>query len=252
MSLPKSIPKPKTRPIPRSTSPFSGDSKILLLKERMNQVFSNMKSPLKLSNSITSEQCSKETRIKISTPTKNPESETLESFLSSNGFENYINCFQENLITLEDLPFLTKEDLNSMKLPIGPRNRLMKIIKSLDMKNDPKNQNDISKREMLNQCEEIPSGPRIKDEVDKFMNDLSQFSKRSEQKIKPLSREQSMESFDSDINNQKLLDNVLGILKEISDKQNIMMKAIEENQKAIGILKRQIGVRKNKNMYSEY
>lgn len=252
MSLPRATAKPKTRPIPRSTSPLSSDSKILLLKQRMNQVFSNMKSPLKLSNSSTTEQCSKETRIKIPTPTKSSEPETIENFLSSNGFELYINCFQENQITLEDLPFLTKEDLNSMKLPIGPRNRLMKIIDGLGTKNDPRNQNDMSKREVLNHYENTPKGPRIKDEVDKFMNDLSQFSKRSEQKPKPLSREQSMESFESDINNQKLFDNVLGILKEISDKQNFMMRAIEENQRAISTLKVQMAARKNKYMYSEY
>jgi hypothetical protein len=199
-----------------------------------------MRSPLKPSNSpVTQDFHSKETRVRTPSIKKSFGEEGIEDFLSSNGFENYINYFQENQLTFADLPYLTKEDLNDMKMPIGPRNRLIKLIENMDIKDEVRSNNEPSKRENANHYETSPMRSDLRDEVDKFMSELSQFSKRSEQQIRPPSIEPSSESFDSELNSQRIFDNVLLLLKDISDKQNFMMKAIEENQKAITTLRQQ-------------
>ena len=234
--------KPRNRTAPRNSS-TSKDPKLLLIKQKISQIASNMRSPLKPSNSSkTPDSQMGETRIRTPPRRKSNKPETLESFLISNGFENCINYFVENQITLVDFPYLTKEDLNDMSIPIGPRNRLLKLIEKMD------------KQETSSHYEASPKRAGIRDEVDKFMNELSQFSKRSEQRFRPSSREQSLDtSFDSEINSQRMCDNVIVMLKDISEKQNFMMKAIEENQKAIANLRTQYANnRKNRCICSEY
>ena len=46
--------------------------------------------------------------------------------------EYIYNKFKDNYITYNDLKFLTKEDLIEMKIPIGPRNRIIKFIEQLN------------------------------------------------------------------------------------------------------------------------
>jgi len=195
-----------------------------------------MRSPLKPSNSsILSETVSRETRIR--TPSKKNLQDSLEDFLISNGFESLLPNFQENQLGLSDLPFLTKDDLVDMRIPIGPRNRLVKLIETMD------------KPENNSHYEASPKRMGLRDEVDKFMSELSQFSKRSEPKFRPSSREQSLEaSFENEISSQKMCENILLVLRDISEKQSFMMKAIEENQKAIAVLRQQ-GLRKKKYEY---
>jgi SAM domain (Sterile alpha motif) len=226
MSMSRIPNKHRNRTAPRPLSP-NHDPKLLLIKQRINQIASNMRSPLKPSNqSLTPESHLKETRIR--TPPRKEASDTLEDFLSLNGFDSYIQLFQDNQITIQDLPYITKEDLIDMKIPIGPRNRLITCINNWNTKDIPP------------QYEASPKRLGLKDEVDKFMNELSQFSKRSEPRVRPSSRDQSLEaSFDSEVSSQRICSNILGMLKDISDKQGFMMRAIEENQKAIASLRLQ-------------
>jgi len=42
--------------------------------------------------------------------------------------KDYIEVFQENQITLEDLPYLTEEDLKDLDLPYSYRKRLLGVI----------------------------------------------------------------------------------------------------------------------------
>ena len=163
----------------------------------------------------------------------------MEDFLISNQLENYVDLFIENQISIEDLPFLTKEDLIDMKLPIGPRNRLLKIIENKGFKTDGLSRNHSS-----------PKKIEIKEEVDRFMTELSQFSKRSEPRLKNSSRNLSLDtSFDSEMNSQRFCENLTMVIKEIGEKQNFMMKAIEENQRAIALLRQEYFC-KNKNRCS--
>ena len=49
----------------------------------------------------------------------------LEIFLRKLGLENYLYVFKANQISGKDLALLSKEDLVDMKIPIGPRNRIL-------------------------------------------------------------------------------------------------------------------------------
>ncbi|OMJ80221.1 hypothetical protein SteCoe_19586 [Stentor coeruleus] len=245
--------KPRNRTAPRASSP-SENPMLMLIKQRINQNASNTKSPLKPSNSpIYKESISKETRPKVSLKRKLSSAENIEDFLLANGFERYVNYFTESQITLADLPYLTKEDFNDMKMPIGPRNRLMKLIENLNIKDEVKSNYELSRREIASNYEPSTMRSGLRDEVDKFMTELSQFSKRSEQKVRPSSRDQSLESFDSEIGSRGICESILSLLRDISEKQNIMMKSIEENQKAISTLKVQyLNSKKSKCMCSDY
>lgn len=240
MSASRITTKPRNRTAPRNPSPSSYGSNIYSFKQHINQIALNMRSPLKLSNfSNTPDLHSKQSRIRTPSLPKSSEPENIEEFLSANGFENYITFFKENQLTLKDLPYLTKEDLIDMKIPIGPRNRLIKIIEGMENKDEARSNYEPTRRENVSQSEISPKRAVIRDEVDKFMSELSQFSKRSEPRIRASSRDQSLESFDSDLNSQRLFDNVFCLLKDISNKQNIMIHAIKENQKAIKVLRQQ-------------
>lgn len=245
--------KPRNRTAPRVSSP-SENPMLMLIKQRINQNATNTKSPLKPSNSpINKEFISKETRPKVSLKRKLSGADNIEVFLSANGFERYVNYFTESQITLADLPYLTKEDFNDMKMPIGPRNRLIKLIEDLNIKDEVKSNYELSRRENTSNYEPSTMRSGLRDEVDKFMTELSQFSKRSEQKVRPSSRDQSLESFDSEIGNRGVCESILSLLRDISEKQNVMMKAIEENQKAISTLRVQyLNSRKNKCTCSDY
>ena len=216
---------------PRTSSP-SRDPKLLLIKQRINQIASKMKSPLRPSNrSLTAEAPKRENRIRTPPKQRLPDPEGLEEFLQVNGLEKYLSFFQENQLTIQDVPFLTKDDLIDMRLPIGPRNRLLKIIEGMNLETKP---------EASSRYESSPKRIGLKDEVDKFMQELSQFSKRSEPKPRQSSREQSFDaSFESECTSQKMLEGIFGLLREISDKQNFIMKAVEENQRSVIALKQQ-------------
>ena len=52
--------------------------------------------------------------------------------LTNLGLENLYSKFKDNFITYNDLNFLTKEDFIEMKIPIGPRNRIINFIEEFN------------------------------------------------------------------------------------------------------------------------
>ena len=52
--------------------------------------------------------------------------------LSNLGLENLYSKFKDNFITYNDLKFLSKDDFVEMKIPIGPRNRIIHFIKEFN------------------------------------------------------------------------------------------------------------------------
>jgi hypothetical protein len=52
--------------------------------------------------------------------------------LTNLGLENLYSKFKENFITYNDLIFLTKDDFIEMKIPIGPRNRIIHFIEEFN------------------------------------------------------------------------------------------------------------------------
>lgn len=88
--------------------------------------------------------------LSTKTPNFTKKKESLESILKDIGMNDYIEVFQENQITLEDLPYLTEEDLKDLDLPYSYRKILLGVIQdfseeeeyledqSLEAKENPK------------------------------------------------------------------------------------------------------------------
>ena len=220
--------KSKNRTAPRNSSPTK-DPKFLMIRQRINEIASSMRSPLKsLKASMTPDPSNKENSMRTPRP-KTAKRETLDEFLHLNNLENYAYIFKENQVTMQDLPFLTKEDLIDMKLPIGPRKRLLSLVENME--------NNITVPAIL---ERSPKRYGINEEVDKFMTESSQFSKRSEPNVRYSSKNISLDvSFESEMHTQRICDSISGVIKELRGKQSFMMKAIEENQRAIAAIRLQ-------------
>ncbi|CAG9319888.1 unnamed protein product [Blepharisma stoltei] len=52
----------------------------------------------------------------------------MTQFLKSLDLEKFQEVFQKQMVTFHDLKFLTREDLADMKIPIGPRNRILRAL----------------------------------------------------------------------------------------------------------------------------
>ena len=134
----------------------------------------------------------------------------IENLFLSNGLEKYLSIFKYNGITLADLPYLNKEDLIDLDIPIGPRNRILHLVQS-----EKENQN-LEKRPKTDFL-------RINSNVSKKSEKFSNFSK-------------PQKSDNQDRNKDFLFSQVLSQLKDINNKQTLMMKQICENQRDISEL----------------
>lgn len=188
-----------------------------------------------------------ENEIRVRTPPKkhSPDQwaktklDPLADFLNSVGLEELINVFNEHQVSFEDLQYITKEDLIDMNISIGPRNRIFNAISNLQNENIGTRLQSEPKEDYNNQLNTHTSPKRLqlKEEVDQFMSELTQLSKRNETRNRPSSRQQSFDSnsFES-AQSQRSFDTLKSMLIDISEKQEFMMKAIRENQRAISIL----------------
>lgn len=160
--------------------------------------------------------------------------ENLDQFLDNLGLAEYVNVFKRNEISLEDLPLLSKDDLIDLKIPIGPRNRILNILRSnFEIRSDPSSKPPR------------PQKVEKKDEVDLFLSQLSLMTKQSESKGRPSSR-MSSESTTESVQSQNY-DALAYLVRDMGEKQNMMLKAIEESQRSIATLinKGQIPIRRN-------
>mmetsp|Transcript_6843 Transcript_6843/g.12407 ORF Transcript_6843/g.12407 Transcript_6843/m.12407 type:complete len:121 (-) Transcript_6843:501-863(-) len=56
----------------------------------------------------------------------------MRNFLISLNLDGLYDVLKDNQVSFQDLPLLTKEDLVDLQVPIGPRNRLLKAIQTVD------------------------------------------------------------------------------------------------------------------------
>ena len=89
---------------------------------------------------------------------------TILFILTNLGLEDLFLKFKENRITYNDLQFLTKEDFIEMKIPIGPRNRIIHFIQEMQRNKAPldfeslRNFIDKYKKKISNQNQNINFG----------------------------------------------------------------------------------------------
>ena len=62
--------------------------------------------------------------------------DSLENWLATHGFERFNEKFAEQEIDLDTLSQITEDHLREMAIPIGPRLKLMRAIKSLQAGSD--------------------------------------------------------------------------------------------------------------------
>ena len=105
--------------------------------------------------------------------------------LTNLGLENIYSNFKDNFIVYDDLKFLTKDDFIEMKIPIGPRNRIMHFIEEL---NKIENQLDFNElKSFIDEYKKAYSGNFLKNQKKPnsnilFFNSLNENNK-SEKKF---------------------------------------------------------------------
>lgn len=152
-----------------------------------------------------------------------------ERFLEEVGLEKYVSLFKDNEITIEDIPLLTREDLIDLKLPIGPRNRLMNIIKD-------KFESSKIQRQLVQTKNMGENRHNVREDTESYLDNHSQNMKTLNPKERPSSR-QSMDSISTEsIRSPISYDEVVQMLNNMREQQNIMLRAIQENQRVVAML----------------
>ena len=98
--------------------------------------------------------------------------------LTNLGLENLFTKFKDNFIIYNDLIFLTKDDFIEMKIPIGPRNRIIHFIEELK-----KNGNNLDFEELkifLEKYKKLISGNKPKTRNYKNKNNNEENNKKDE------------------------------------------------------------------------
>jgi SAM domain (Sterile alpha motif) len=141
---------------------------------------------------------------------------SLEDLFISNGLEKYINIFKANDVRFQDLPNITIENLIEFKIPIGPRNRILKLIVEINKENGF----------MLSQPSPRPHF---------HTQDLKNFDRHvfSNSSSCPKSSSRSKSNLGYENNRKNNYNELVFMLKSIESTQSKMMKAILDNQKAI-------------------
>lgn len=223
------------------------------INQRISQIVSNIKNPLKLSNSsLTPEPTHSESMPKnlcvqenkkivskqlgyynsISRDLRTCDKGILEEFLISNGFQSFLVVFQDNQISYEDLKYLTKQDLNDMKIPVGPRNRFIKFMEGQGDENYTATRPETF----------LDKSRAKKDTI------IKEPGEKKCMKFKHSSRKASMDiSFDSEFDFLVTGNSMTETSKDFNEQQYIIMKAIEDNQKIIEFFRKQMD---SKTIYS--
>ncbi len=55
----------------------------------------------------------------------------IAQWLEGLGLGQYVQAFAENSVELDHLPYLTEEDLEGLRIPLGPRRKLQAAIEAL-------------------------------------------------------------------------------------------------------------------------
>lgn len=196
--------------IPPRASSAASENRIMVIKQKVSDIAGTMKSSSKLSGSSSlSETWGKE---------ENNDDSKLDALFHSYKLENYLQVFKENKISIKDLNLITKEDLIDMKIPIGPRNRILKIIENFDSNQERVESASLHKKD------------EIKESVEKFMAEVLDLSRRKTSSSIHSYREESEFKPES---SKDLFEEIKYVLKEINDKQKKMMSLLKENNREI-------------------
>ena len=131
--------------------------------------------PKKIDVRMVDSNCSNSNLIDINTRSRDNnniyDDKKILFILINLGLENLFLKFKDNFITFNDLKFLTKDDFIEMKIPIGPRNRIIHFIEALK-----KNENELDFEELnicLEKYKKFLSGnkPKTRNIKSKYINE---------------------------------------------------------------------------------
>lgn len=167
--------------------------------------------------------------------------ETLNLFLRRLGLEDYEPAFLENQVTSEDLPLLTRDDLADMGIPIGPRNRILSALQSetLETPLSSKREPSIYQSSPGSSTCSSKSAMRLQlhQEVQQFISGINTAEQRRKQQLKPqVTPEVKPVKPPRDTKSQSTNDSMAKMIEDLARRQELMMKAIEQNSQAMKML----------------
>jgi len=127
------------------------------------------------------------------------------------GLEDLFNKFKDNFITFNDLYFLTKEDFIEMKIPIGPRNRIIHFIQELK-----KIENNLDFEGLKNFIE------KYKKLINEYKPNINENNKNNDEIFKSEDK--------IDLNNNNFIDNYSQYESEKNDNLSILDKFKNDSQ----------------------
>jgi len=145
------------------------------------------------------------------------------------GLQEYLEAFEANQITMEDLQLLTKEDLCELGLPIGPRNRILRATGKLAVPKFNRSQANQEVSAFLKEVDNIryrkaQTSRRVKlTDLSSFLNEISQKQQRimnqihkNKSTIKNLSKSHSQASLRRTVSPSKFASSIRKALYNIS------------------------------------
>jgi hypothetical protein len=189
----------------------------------------------------------------------------LNEFLAQLELEEFSNLFRENRINYDDLKLLSKEDLAELKIPVGPRNRILHAlgkITSTDIKNEIEtvlqpihtNRDSItssqpdsisltsnSRRTVSPSPVQETSRGKLKGEVESFIWELQSMYKRRRKESREASKSLDMDhstTIDASTGRSSKYSTVASMLKDVCSHQEEMMRVIQFNHKEIQSLRK--------------
>mmetsp|Transcript_19567 Transcript_19567/g.35884 ORF Transcript_19567/g.35884 Transcript_19567/m.35884 type:complete len:300 (+) Transcript_19567:2407-3306(+) len=163
------------------------------------------------------------------------ELDSLGAFLKRLGLEDYESVFIDNQISPEDLPLLTREDLADMGIPIGPRNRILNALQAERL------ETPLSSKRETSLCQASPGSTsssksavrlQLHQEVQQFISGINSSDKRRVQQSRPPVVPES--KFSKPPRDSK--DSMSRMLEDLSRRQELMLKAIEQNSQAMKLI----------------
>ena len=98
--------------------------------------------------------------------------------LTNLGLENLYSKFKDNFITYNDLNFLTKDDFIEMKIPIGPRNRIIHFIEEFNKIEHQLNFQEL--KYFIDEYKKTISGKTFYNKKSRFNSNISFLNSKNE------------------------------------------------------------------------
>lgn len=158
--------------------------------------------------------------------------ESLSQVLRRLDLEDYEAVFNEHQITSEDLPHLTRDDFADMGIPIGPRNRILKAMQEAPSLSSKRGTPSSYQASPQSSCSRKSAArQQLHQEVQQFISVINRDQAKLSPKpaTKPPVAPEHRKPQDS-------TETMARLIEDLARRQELMMKAIEQNSYAMKVL----------------